>query len=162
MLALKVATNAVRVHGDQSVLPLEQYEHVACFALLSSDDIDPASEFFHYLSQVFEKNTDIAYLNADISDEELDAYLKDTADAQCVIFAVFAKARAYAGTVGIDDRLVAATQKLRRDRPTVAVLFGNPYLDECLNADVTVRCFSDSKPSRGAACLALTQKSINL
>ncbi len=162
MLALKAATNAVRVQGKPDVLPLERYEHIACFALLSTEDIDPASEFFHYLSQVFEKNTDIAYLNANISEEELEAYVQDTAGAECVVFAVFARARAYAGTVGIDQRLVDATMKLRGTKPSVAVLFGNPYLDECLHTDVTVRCYSDSKPSRGAACLALTQKSLNL
>ncbi len=162
MLALKAATNAVRVSGDESVLPIEKYNHIACFALLSNDDIDPASEFFHYLSQVYEKDTDIAYLNADIDDESIASYIRDTESADCVLFAVFARPRSYAGTVGLDKRLVHAVQRLRGDRPTIAILFGNPYLAEELECDVTVRCYSDAKPSRGAACLALSGKSLSL
>ncbi len=162
MLALKAATNALNVQGAQEVLPIEQYKHIAVFALLSSDDIDPASEFFHFLSQVYENNTDIAYMNSSITDEEIQAYANDTAEAECVIFAVFAKPRSYVNSVGLDPRLVEATRVLRGNRPTIAVLFGNPYLADELDADTTIRCFSDSKPSRGAACLALSNKNLHL
>ncbi len=162
MLALKVATEAVRVQGDESVLPLEQYKHIACFAFLNNEDLDPASEFFHYLAQVYEHDTDIAYLNADISDEELQATIDSVQEAECVVFAVFARARAYAGTVGIDPRLIEAAKRIAGTRPSIAVLFGNPYIAETFPANLSVLCYSDSKPSRGAACLRLTNSSLRV
>ncbi|MFM8472901.1 MAG: glycoside hydrolase family 3 protein, partial [Candidatus Kapaibacterium sp.] len=108
MLALKAATNAVRVFGDEEKLPLENYAHLACFAMVQGDDIDPASEFFHYLSQVYEQDTDIAYLNADVSDEAIADMKASTDTAECVLFAVFASAKAYAGTVELHPRLMQA------------------------------------------------------
>ncbi|MFN9777360.1 MAG: glycoside hydrolase family 3 protein [Candidatus Kapaibacterium sp.] len=162
MLALKAATNAVRVKGNHDILPIETYNHLACFALVQDSDIDPGSEFFHYLSQVYEKDTDIAYLNADVSDEALEDMKKSTETAEAVLFAVFASARAYAGTVELHPRLMHAARELSMYRPVIAVLFGNPYIAETFPADVHVVCYSDSKASRGAACLALSKKSLNL
>lgn len=162
MLALKAATNAIRVFGDEDKLPLENYNHLACFAMVQDDSIDPASEFFHYLSQVYEKDTDIAYLNADLSDEDIEQMKESTEVADCVLFAVFARARAYAGTVEVHPRLMHAARELGKYRPVVAVLFGNPYIAESFPADVHVVCYSDSQASRGAACLALSKKSLNL
>lgn len=162
MLALKAATNAVRVFGDDEKLPLERYVHLACFAMVQGDNIDPASEFFHYLSQVYEHDTDIAYLNADVSDEALEDMKVSTETAECVLFAVFASARAYAGTVELHPRLMHAARELAQYRPVVAVLFGNPYLADSFPADVHVVCYSDSQASRGAACLTLSKKSLHL
>lgn len=165
MLALKAAMNAVRIHGDESLLPLERYNHIAAFALLGDDSekaMDDASEFFHYLAQVYEKDSDLAYVSAAISDEEIQEYITGTQSAECFVFAVFARARGYAGTVQIHERLRYAAEHIAGDKPVIALLFGNPYLDESFPADVYVKCYSDSKPSRGAACLAITKKSISV
>ncbi len=162
MLALKAAIQATRIEGDESILPLEQYNHVAVFALLSDDTIDPASEFFHYLAQVYEKNTDLAYMNSSITNDDVEEYIRGTQDAECFVFAVFARPRSYAGTVQIDSKLVEAAQRIAGSKPTIAVLFGNPYLAETFPAHVHILSYSDSKPSRGAACLTMTGKSLTI
>jgi len=162
MLALKAAIEATRVTGNESLLPLEQYNHISVFALLSDDIIDPASEFFHFLAQVYEKNTDLAYMNANITDPEVEEYMQATKDSECFVFAIFARPRSYAGTVQLDERLITAAQKIAGTRTSVAVFFGNPYIAETFPANVQILCYSDSKPSRGAACLAMTGKSLNI
>ncbi|MBL8000089.1 MAG: hypothetical protein JNL32_15820, partial [Candidatus Kapabacteria bacterium] len=162
MMALKAATNAVRIDGDESLLPLEQYNHVSCFALLQNDDIDPASSFFHYLAQVYEKNTDIAYMTSAITDDEIAEYKKGIEGTECCLFAVFARARSYSGSVQLDPRLLDAVTRIAYGKPSIAVFFGNPYLAETFPAAVNIKCYSDSAASRGAACLALSGKSLTL
>jgi beta-N-acetylhexosaminidase len=165
-LALKAAISSVRILGDldvqERILPLEQYEHISAFAILQNDVMDTASEFFHFLSQVYEKNTDIAYINDSITEDEIKEYITGTEFGECVVFAVFARAQSYSGTVQLSEKLNNAAKRIADGRPVIAVLFGNPYLAETFPADVFIQCFSDSKPSLGSACLAMTNKSLNI
>jgi hypothetical protein len=96
-------------------------------------------------------------MNADITDEEIDAYREQTATADIVIFALFIRARSHTGTVGIAPKINEAAQRIANGRPMIAILLGSPYIRSSFDADTYITTYSDSLPGIAAAAVALTK-----
>lgn len=151
-LALDIATKAVSVEGkkDAAVLPVAADANVAAFAVVDQVDVDQGARFFHYLQQTIKGDCFFGFVGEDITAEEVGDFRLGTVAADVVIVAVFARARSHKGTVGLSPELQAHLQTITGGRKTVLVLCGNPYLGNCVDADVVVRTYSTSEASLAA------------
>lgn len=157
-LALQAAKKAVRIENGTTILPLQQYETFAAFAVMQDENIQPGAEFFHYLAQVVECDCDFGFLDANITDEDANALAEQTADAEIIIVALFMRAKSHHGTVDVSSRLDHALKLIADGRKIIAVLLGNPYLRDMIAADCYISTYSDTTPAIGAAALALGGK----
>jgi beta-glucosidase-like glycosyl hydrolase len=157
-LALKAAKKAIRIEDASTVLPLQQYESYAAFAVMQDENIEPGAEFFHFLAQVVESDCDFGFVDAAITDDEARALAEDTADAEVVVVALFMRAKSHKGTVDVPLHLAHALSLIANGRKIIAVLLGNPYLRDTIEADCYISTYSDTTPAIGAAALALGGK----
>ncbi len=157
-LALETAEMALRWHGNvDALLPITKYPAIAGFAVVDESTIDAATSFFTYVAQWYEGDCHFAFIDETITDEDLDTLAAGVEDAELILFPVFVRAQAYRGNVGVSPRIVQAAKWLADGRPTLALLFGNPYLRDSFPADVHLSAFSDSEGSLAAAATALAQ-----
>lgn len=158
LLALEATKPALRWFGQQELLqPLQKYSQIAGFALVAEKDVPYATNFFRYLGQNYQKDCDFAFVDEDISHEDLQELLSGTREAEAVVFAVFARPQAEAGSVQLSERFTEIARVLKNTKPSVAVLFGNPYLRETFPADAFLCAFSFAEPALGAAAFELVQ-----
>ncbi|MFA6572139.1 MAG: glycoside hydrolase family 3 N-terminal domain-containing protein [Bacteroidota bacterium] len=159
-LALKAAFRAIEIHGDKELIPLPEKNSILGFAVLQGEDIQPPTLFFKYLAQSIDNNCEFGFIDENISNEELNVLIKDTSKNEIVLLAFFYRARAYQGSVGASDRLIEIVNKIKNNRPTVCILFGNPYLEESLSADTFMLPYSDSTPSIAASIMYLSGRTL--
>lgn len=156
-MAFHAARAAVRISGDRGLIPLPESKSFAAFAVMQNDNPQPGVNFFHFVQQIVENDCDFGFMNADITDEEIDAYREQTATADIVIFALFIRARSHTGTVGIAPKINEAAQRIANGRPMIAILLGSPYIRSSFDADTYITTYSDSLPGIAAAAVALTK-----
>ncbi len=154
--ALKAAFDAVRFVGDKKLLPIAENLRIAGFAFVQGDNIDKASMFFKYLAQAIDNDLDFAYVDENISMDQIDDFKTQLEDADLYIFAFFFKAMAYKGTAGIPESLLTAVDKLSGKNKTISILFGNPYLFEDGKFDTTLYTYTDSLPGIASAIMKLS------
>ncbi len=155
-LALETARRAAEWFGaKEAVLPMSKFKQFAAFALVTEKDMDAAESFLKYSAQLSEQDCDVAFINASITDEHIKEYQEATQSAEVVIFAIFVRANAYQGTIRLPERLEAIAPLLAQGKPTVAVLFGNPYIRESFPADAFLCMYSSSEGSLAAAAFHL-------
>lgn len=153
-LALKAAQAGIKFSGEKNFIPLDKYKQIAGFCYISGEDIQPGVDFFQYLAQLVEVNSDFGFFDENISEQDLTEFQDATKDADIFVFALFSKVRAYEGRVGLPEKLFDVAKKLSQGKPTIAVILGHPD-PKNFSADCTIFTFSDSLPSIGAAALAL-------
>lgn len=157
-LALTVASGALRLAGDRSVLPLTQYAHIAAFAVVADDDpLDAPTEFFRYLAQLYPGNMDVAFLTPSIDADDAQAHIAGTADAECVVVAVFQRPRAYGELLRRCELLERALEQLSVGKRRVLLVAGSPQVELSYSAETVIWTFSDRSPSCAAAALLLVQ-----
>ena len=150
--ALRIAAEAVESFGEfDTLIPLSRYTTIAGFALVEDEDVDAATTFFRYLAQTYEGDCHFAFVNHRLREDEVADFIAETRDAELVVFPIFARARAYKGSVEISGRLKNIAARLGEGRPTIAALFGNPYIRESFEANAYVCAYSDSEGSLAAA-----------
>ncbi len=159
-LALKAGVQALRTSGTD-ILPIGRNQIFAGFAIMQNEDVEPGAKFFSILSQAVDNDCDFGFIDKDLSDEDIDMLKTGIADADLIILAYFFRARAYKGSIGLDDDFKKKISRLVGNRPIVSVLFGNPYLIDELKSDAFVLAYSDSLPSIAAAVLEITGKVID-
>ncbi len=159
LLALDAAKPALQWFGEKSLVqPLDKFSNIAGFALVEERDVPAATNFFRYLAQLYRSDCDFAFVDASISEEDIAELLAGTNDAEVVIFAIFVRPQAEQGTIKVSERLEKIALRLANGKPTLAVLFGNPYLRETFPANVFLCTFSPSEPSLGAAASELLRQ----
>ncbi len=157
-LALNVAGGALRLTGDRTVLPLTQYAHVAAFAVIADDEpLDAPTEFFRYLAQLYPGNLDVAFITPSIEPDDAAAHVAGTADAECVVVAVFQRPRAYAQRLQRSEVLERTLEQLSTDKRRVLLIAGTPEVELTYRADAVIWTFSDRSPSCAAAALLLAR-----
>jgi len=157
-LALNVASGALRIAGNQAVLPLTQYAHIAAFAVLPEDEpLDAPTEFFRYLAELYPGNMDVAFLTPSLDPDDAAAHVVGTADAECVVVAVFERPRAFARRLRPSAVLERAVEQVSEGKRRVLLIAGAPQTELQYRADVVVWTFSDRSPSCAAAALLLTR-----
>lgn len=158
LLALDAMKSALRWFGDKEGLqPLQKFQQIAGFALVAEKDIPAATNFFRYLGQNYPKDCDFAFVDEEASNDELSELVQGTKEAEAVIFAVFTRPQAEKGTVRLSERCHEMAKILAAGKPSVAVLFGNPYIRETFPSDAFLCTFSNSEPALGAAAFELVQ-----
>ena len=155
MIALKAASAALRMQGDEGLLPILQHKQVAAFAIIGETDEDAATTWFHYLAQSTELDIDFAFLNTLISPSDLQAMVDGVADATLVIIALFGKAVAFQQGIGDRTRLPEIISELSAERPTILVVCGSPYGLQNVASSLIIHAFSETVPSLAATVLRL-------
>lgn len=153
-LGLTAARTAIEIIGRKELLPLEQYQTIAGFALMCDDDIQSAARFFQFLAQTCEQNSDFGFIDEKIQEEDLKALKAGTAEAEVVVFAIFSRVKAYNGCVGIPQKFHDIARYLSAGKKAIAVVIGHPYEDN-FPADTILYTYSDSLASIAASALVL-------
>ncbi|MES2765712.1 MAG: glycoside hydrolase family 3 protein [Bacteroidota bacterium] len=153
-LALMAARTAIEVSGNKDLLPLDQYQNIAGFALMCDDDIHSAARFFQFLAQTVEQNSDFGFIDDKIGEEDLKALKAGTINAELVIFAIFSRVKAYNGCVGIPQKFHDVARYLGAGKKAIAVVIGHPYEND-FPADTIIYTYSDSLASIAASALVL-------
>lgn len=85
------------------------------------------------------------------------AALAAAPDADLVVFAPFIRVGAYRGGLGLPDDVAATVNAIARERPTITVSFGNPYLlDQLVDVGTYVLAWAGWDLMQEAAVRALT------
>jgi len=153
-LGLIAARKAVKITGNKNLLPLEQFKNIAAFALLCDEEIQPAAQFFQFLGQVSEQNSDFGFIDDTISEDDLKAFKAGTSEAEIVVFAIFSRVKSYKGCVGIPEKFHDVARYLAHGKPSIAIVLGHPYEDN-FPAETMIFTYSDSLASIAAAALVL-------
>ncbi|MCS6808530.1 MAG: glycoside hydrolase family 3 N-terminal domain-containing protein [Bacteroidota bacterium] len=157
LLALDAAQRALQWFGnDARIRPLNKFTYIAGFALVEEHNIASATAFFRYLAQTYHGNCDFAFVDKNIQAEDIEQMRQGTWYAELVLFAIFARPQQYAGSLTLDQQLINTIQCLSQDKPSVAILFGNPYIRKTIPVDAVLCTFSHNEPALGAAAVALT------
>jgi beta-glucosidase-like glycosyl hydrolase len=154
-MALRAADAAIRIDGDASIMPLTGERPFAAFAVIDEADADAATTWCNYLAQATEGNSDFAFIDGTIDDEDLTAMAEGVADAAVLLFAFFGKAVAYRGSIPGLDRIPEIMQRLAAGRPTIVVACGSPYGIERLPATMRMYAYSETMPSLAATVMRL-------
>jgi len=156
--AIEVAKKACTIVGNKKLLPITRFNHIAGLGVLQDGDLDQGASFFRYLSQVTEQDTTFGFIDENISDTEIESLRESIEDCDILIVPIFLRAKSYKGTVGVSENLNDIIQKLRNGKPLITILFGNPYLQDTIDSDVTMLLYSDSESSLGAGAVKLCEE----
>lgn len=158
-LALETAGAALEWFGEPAeLLPLSRYQSIAGFAVVQEESIESATSFFTYVAQCYELDCHFAFVNEEISDEDIETLAEGSVEAELVLVPVFLRARAYQGSVALPPRIQEIIRRLAEGRPVITLLFGNPYIRENLDAQACLCAYSDSEGSLAAAAAELAKK----
>jgi beta-glucosidase-like glycosyl hydrolase len=157
LLALDAAKPSLRWFGDvETILPLQKFQQIAGFAFVRETDVQTATSFFRYLSQLYKADCDFAFIDGAITDEEIDELRSGLRGAEAFVFALFERGVAnIGGKPGAPPRYNDAIRRLSGGAPSAAAVFGNPSLAATLPVSAGVCAFSFAEPSLGATAAAL-------
>ncbi|MCL5992180.1 MAG: glycoside hydrolase family 3 protein [Bacteroidetes bacterium] len=161
-LALKIAMKSISIFGNGTLIPIQEKIPIGGFAFILDDDIQPGALFFKMLAQALDNDCDFGFINDEISDEDLKSFKEGIAFADILLLAFFYRAKAYKGTVNITDKIKKIVTDLSEGKKTIAVLFGNPYVKDVINADTYLLTYSDSLPSIAASIVKLSGMHLNV
>ncbi|MFH1051400.1 MAG: glycoside hydrolase family 3 N-terminal domain-containing protein [bacterium] len=159
-IALSAAYDALEILGDEHLIPLNEKFRVGGFAFLQTDDLDIPTSFFRILGQAIENDCDFGFIDKDIQEKDLAGLKFGIQKADIMLFAFFFKPSAYQ-SMKVPDGIMHAYQKLSEGKKKIAILFGNPYLKESIDADLIISPFSDSLPSIAATILKLSGRKMD-
>ncbi len=155
--ALKVALSAIEIKGKVELLPIKESAVIAGLALVQKDeDVRSASRFFTMFAQALENDCDFGFIDENITDDQVNDLRENLKDAGIIILPVFYKSRGYAGSVDVPERMADILKKLSIGKESIIILLGNPYLDDMLEGDLTIKTYSDSFASLAAAVVKLS------
>lgn len=161
-LALYAAQQALEIHGDKSLVPIPENVQIAGFALLQNEEMQNPVSFFRILQQALENDLDFGFISKDIEQDDLLALKDGIKDAEIIIFAYFYRARAYHGSVTIEEELKTAIGELAKGKKVISILFGNPYLIDEIVSDTTLITYTDTLPGIAASIMELSGMGKNL
>lgn len=155
MIALQAANGAIRLVGDEQLLPITEHKQVAAFAVIDEHEADAATAWFHYLAQATELNIDMGYIDGTISERDLAGLKEGIVDADVIIFTFFGSAVSHRGKLPGLERIPEIMDALCEGRPRIVISCGSPYGFDTISANLTMYAFSDTTPSLAATVLRL-------
>ncbi|MDC1068980.1 glycoside hydrolase family 3 N-terminal domain-containing protein [Candidatus Kapabacteria bacterium] len=159
--ALQIARKTIEIRAPKILTPIDNKKQVAAFAFLQSDSSFPnASMFFNLLQSATENDIDFGFVNHELKEDDLVALRSGITESDVVIFANFYKSHAYSGNIGFADKLGEIQHRLAGGIPRINLFFGNPYLDDQLRSDMSVKAFSDSLCSLASVVMLLTGREL--
>lgn len=159
--ALKVAYKGVVVESNTGDLPIDYQKPYASFSFIQTDDdLRSASRFYTMLAQASENNCDYAFVDTNISDEEIENFKASLEDAEFYVFAVFAKGRAFTGSIELSEKVYEIIDRLSQGKKVYLLIFGNPYFSKQIPYKNVIYTFSDSFASLAAAVMKLTGREL--
>jgi hypothetical protein len=123
--------------------------------VIDEREADAATTWCNYLAQATEGNSDFAFIDGSISDEECDTMASGVADASVIIFSFFGSAVAYRGSMTSHERIPDVMQRIAAGKPIIVVSCGSPYGMESLPSAMSVYTYSDTMPSLAACVMRL-------
>ena len=177
-LALRAALQAVEVIDTCSnselnasdsynkynkLLPIPDDELFAAFSILQkAEDLQAATRFYTMLGQATsEQECDYAYLDENITEEEILEMQKSVSDAKFIIFAFFYKGRGYSNSLSNTSKLNNIMNKIANGKNIISIFFGDPYMAKSICGDkIKILAYSDSFPSLAAVVMKLTGRSL--
>jgi beta-glucosidase-like glycosyl hydrolase len=163
MHALEIAKKALRIHDPKSLLPLPDDASFAAFAVLGDESeitLSKSISLFRVMAQSLEHECDLGFINQDITMEEAQELAGTIKDVDTVILGILMKPQSYKGTIGIHPSIKQAIDILTKEKKTIVLLLGSPYLHASIPADTYVCAYSDALPSLAAAALTLSGRAI--
>lgn len=172
-LAREVGRNAVTLlRDDESTLPLRKDEDRRTIAVILTDHEDSRSDINRATSALSSESTGTYFTQlmsrrlgrietvevSPASDQgHIDNVIRRIQRSDLVLMAVFIKVRTSSGRIGMPERLrgfLADAGRLKK--PTVAVIFGSPYVAAHLTTPGVLLCsYGDSEPVVEATAEAL-------
>ncbi|TAL69749.1 MAG: glycoside hydrolase family 3 protein [Bacteroidetes bacterium] len=159
-LALKVAIKSISIFGNRELIPIREKISIGGFAFIPDDDIQPGVLFFKMFAQALDNDCDFGFINDEISGEDLQSLKEGVSKSDIILLAFFYRAKAYKSTINVTDKIKHIVSELSENKKTIAVLFGNPYLKETINADTYLLTYSDSLPSIAASIVTLSGRQL--
>jgi len=157
--ALEIAYRAIENQKITFNKWVEDDSVIVSLAFLQTEkDMNTASNFFKYLSQIFEQNIDFGYIDDTMTEEQLTDLRSQVADADLFIFSYFYKSRAYLGNIGFANKIKEIRDRLAMGRNYVEIFFGNPYLADEIGAENKLLTYSDSLSSVAATIMKIADK----
>ncbi|MBI5326222.1 MAG: glycoside hydrolase family 3 protein [Ignavibacteriae bacterium] len=159
-LALKAAIKSVSVIGESMLIPIKEKLTIGGFAFIQDDDIQPGVLFFKMLAQALENDCDFGFINEEISEDDLNSFKEGIEKSDIILLAFFYKAKAYKGTVNLTEKIRQIAGEISKNKKTIIVLFGNPYLKDVIQGDTYLLTYSDSLPSIAASIVTLSGRQL--
>ncbi len=161
-LALKIAYKSLEIDDRRRIIPLNNINLMSVFAVLQrAEDMDAASRFMKMLGEAVEFDCDFAYVDKNLSDEQIDEFAQQTSDADTIIFPIFFKSRAFSNSINIPENLKHFIEIISKGKNSIAILFGNPYIKDEIQTDVKILAFSDAYSSMAAVVMKLSGRNID-
>ena len=160
-MALKAALQAVEFIGNsKDIIPIPEDSDFAVFSILQkTEDVRAATRFFTMLSGAVENDCDFAYIDENISEDELNSMYEQIKDVKFLIFNLFYRGRGYA-KLGNPEKLNNIILKLAKAKDYFIIFFGDPYIANFIKSDLKIITFSDSFPSLAAAVMKITGRTL--
>ena len=156
--ALKAAFEALKMTGNESLIPIPEDKIFAGFAFMQDSNIDVGTKFFQYTAQALENDCDFGFLSENISDDEINELKERLTDTELFIFAFFYRGKGYIGNAGFRKDVNKIIQKIAGEKPKIGIIFGNPYLKRDIECDLFIDNFSDSLSSVAASVMLLSDR----
>jgi beta-N-acetylhexosaminidase len=155
-LALETAISSLKISGDLNLIPINEETKITGIAILQDDNIEIPSTFFNMLTSAIENEISLGFIDKNVTNRDIDDLVRDTFLTDLFIFPIFIRSKAYQGSVGIHPNLIKAIREIKGFKPAIIIFFGNPYLEEKIEAELKILTYSDSLPSMAATVVKLS------
>ncbi len=155
-LALRAAYQALEIDDPKGLIPLSQNERFAGFAILGKGDLDESARFFRMLSQAVKSECDFAFIDENITEDQLKKFADSISEAQKAVFAYFFKQSELESDALAAENLRKLIDKILRGKPKIDVFFADPFYARKIESEAKITTFSKSLPSLAAAILQLS------
>ena len=151
-LALKVALSACKVTDKKNFLPINEECNTAVFAFIEEDaDLRSATRFYTMMSQAGDNECDYAYLDLNISKDDIKDIQKQLQENELTIFLSF-----YREILNeADIKKIGASINGLSTGNCILFNFGNPGNSELICNNNNLITYSNSFPSLAAAVTVL-------
>jgi beta-N-acetylhexosaminidase len=161
-LALKIAFKSLEIIDIPKLIPIENVNLMSVFAILQRpEDMETASRFMRMLADAVDVDCDFSYIDKNLTDEQVDKFLEQTADSDLFIFPIFFKSRAYNNSTNFPENLKKFIEIVSKGKNSIAILFGNPYFKDEIHTKTKIFAFSDSYSSMAAVVMKLSDKDLD-
>ncbi|HPD34224.1 MAG TPA: glycoside hydrolase family 3 protein, partial [Candidatus Kapabacteria bacterium] len=161
-LALKIAFKSLEIIDIPELIPIKNISLMSVFAILQRpEDMEAASRFMKMLADAVDFDCDFSYVDKNITDEQVDKLLEQTADSDLFIFPIFFKSRAYNNSTNFPENLKNFIEIVSKGKNSIAILFGNPYLKDEISTKTKILAFSDSYSSMAAVVMKLSDRDLD-
>ncbi len=161
-IALKTAYKAIETKGDKSLLPINEEKSFAGFAILQRDiDLRAGSRFFTMIAQALESDCDFGFLDLNVTEDQAKELHESLNDPDFLLFAFFVKGGGSVGKIRLPENVQKSLDIIADGKPVIALIFGNPDLEDDIKADLYIKTYSDSLGSIAASIAEMTGRDVN-